>query len=102
MITTNDGKLAERCQLIRNHAEAVVERKGVSNLTNMIGFNYRMGEIEAAIGKCQLNKAPALIKARQENVQYLNALLSNIPVNGAGTCIVLTTTSLYSKMIKWK
>jgi len=79
MITTNDGKLAERCQLIRNHAEAVVERKGVSNLTNMIGFNYRMGEIEAAIGKCQLNKAPALIKARQENVQYLNALLSNIP-----------------------
>lgn len=78
MITTNDNRLAERCQLIRNHAEAVVKRKGVSDLTNMIGFNYRMGEMEAAIGRCQLLKAPELIAARKENVKYLNASLSNI------------------------
>ena len=46
---TDDSSLAERMQLIRNHAEAVVENKGVQDLTNMIGFNFRLGEIEAAI-----------------------------------------------------
>ncbi|NWF37929.1 DegT/DnrJ/EryC1/StrS family aminotransferase [Mariprofundus sp. NF] len=53
---TNDASLAERMQLIRNHAEAVVEDKGVDNLVNMLGFNFRMGEIEAAIGIEQLKK----------------------------------------------
>lgn len=53
---TNDAALAERMQLIRNHAEAVVEDKGVDNLVNMVGFNFRMGEIEAAIGVEQLKK----------------------------------------------
>src|SRR6185436_11842855 len=53
---TNDSRLCERMQLIRNHAEAVVEDKGVSELDNMIGFNFRMTEIEAAIATEQLKK----------------------------------------------
>jgi perosamine synthetase len=56
IIVTNDDDYAERLQLIRNHAEAVVESKGVSNLSNMLGFNFRMGEIEAAIGIEQFKK----------------------------------------------
>ncbi len=46
MCTTNDDDLVERLQLIRNHAEAVVEKKGVTNLVNMVGFNFRLGELE--------------------------------------------------------
>lgn len=79
MITTNDDRFAERCQLIRNHAEAVVAGKGVTDQTNMIGFNYRMGEIEAAIGRCQLAKGPELIAARKRNVAYLESALSGQP-----------------------
>ena len=54
-VTDND-ELAERMQLIRNHAEAVVGDKGVLDLSNMIGFNFRMTEVEAAIGFEQLKK----------------------------------------------
>ncbi len=79
MCTTDDDDLAERLQLIRNHAEAVVERKGVRNLVNMIGFNFRLGEIEAAIGREQLKKGPGLISARQDNVRYLESQLAGIP-----------------------
>ena len=57
---TDDPVLAERLQLIRNHAEAVVGDKGVTDIVNMIGFNFRMGEIEAAIGIEQLKKLPTL------------------------------------------
>jgi len=57
---TDDSEFAERMQLIRNHAEAVVEKKGVANLVNMIGFNFRMTEIQAAIGIEQLKKLDTL------------------------------------------
>ena len=79
MCTTDDDDLAERLQLIRNHAEAVVAKKGVTNLVNMIGFNFRLGEIEAAIGRQQLKKGPELIALRKENVRYLEAKLAGIP-----------------------
>ena len=79
MCTTNDDELAERLQLIRNHAEAVVGAKGVTNLVNMIGFNFRLGEIEAAIGLEQLKKGPALVEQRKKNVAYLEAQLGGIP-----------------------
>ncbi len=76
---TNSDELADRLQLIRNHAEAVVEDKGTTNLVNMIGFNFRLGEIEAAIGLSQLHKGPALIAQRKQNVQYLETKLAGIP-----------------------
>jgi dTDP-4-amino-4,6-dideoxygalactose transaminase len=79
MCVTNNAGYAERLQLIRNHAEAVVEGKGVKNLVNMIGFNFRLGEIEAAIGRAQLKKGPALIAQRKENVRYLESKLGSLP-----------------------
>jgi dTDP-4-amino-4,6-dideoxygalactose transaminase len=79
VVTTNDEGLAERVQLIRNHAEAVVENKGVTNLVNMIGFNFRLGEIEAAIGREQLKKGAELVARRRENVAYLERQLAGLP-----------------------
>ena len=46
IVVTNDDILCERVQLIRNHGEAVVEKKGVKNIQNIIGHNFRLGEIE--------------------------------------------------------
>lgn len=82
---TNDALLAERLQLIRNHAEAVVEGKGVRDLSNMIGFNLRMTEIEAAIGIEQLKKLQSLVSERiiaanrlSDGIKHLRGL--RIPV----------------------
>ena len=79
MIVTNDSNLAERARLIRNHAEAVVGDKGELNLSNMVGYNFRLGEIEAAIGIEQLKKLPALLKSRQKIGDTLGEKLSMIP-----------------------
>jgi len=64
ILVTNDDDIAERMQLIRNHAEAVVGDKGVKNLVNMIGYNFRLGEIEAAIGIEQLKKLQSFTNGR--------------------------------------
>lgn len=75
---TNDDNLAEKLQLIRNHAESVVEGKGVSDLTNMIGFNFRLGEIEAAIGLEQLKKIDRLVASRVSLAEAVTNELSGI------------------------
>jgi perosamine synthetase len=79
VVVTNDDRLAERIQLIRNHGEMVVSGKGVTDLTNMVGFNYRMTEVEAAIGTEQLKKLESLLVPRIEAAEYLNVHLSKIP-----------------------
>jgi dTDP-4-amino-4,6-dideoxygalactose transaminase len=79
VVVTDSDDLAERLQLIRNHAEVVVREKGVENLVNMVGFNYRMTEIEAAIGSEQLKKLKRLVEARQENAAYLTGQLEGLP-----------------------
>jgi len=75
LVTTNNSALAERVQLIRNHAESVVGDKGVEDLTNMLGFNFRMTELEAAVGLEQLKKLPSLLDRRIENAEYIAARL---------------------------
>jgi dTDP-4-amino-4,6-dideoxygalactose transaminase len=79
VVTTNDGRLAERVQLIRNHAESVVEGMGVTDLRNMVGFNYRMTELEAAIGIEQLKKLPRLNQERIANADYLASRIGQFP-----------------------
>lgn len=79
VVVTDDDRFAERLQLIRNHAEVVVDKKGVSDLTNMIGFNYRMTEIEAAIASEQLKKLESLVRPRIEAAEYLTSKLKRFP-----------------------
>lgn len=75
---TNDDELAVRLQLIRNHGEAVVEEMGYTNLTNMVGGNYRLPEVEAAIATEQLKKLPDLLKRRIDLADYLTEKLSKL------------------------
>jgi dTDP-4-amino-4,6-dideoxygalactose transaminase len=79
VITTNNTVLAERCQMIRNHAENVTAPREEKDLTNLIGYNYRMTEIECAIGIEQLKKLPSLLQQRLDNVAFLNEKLSAFP-----------------------
>ena len=61
VIVTDDDDFAERMQMIRNHADAVANRRKTVNIKNLIGFNFRMGEIEAAIGYEQLKKLDKIV-----------------------------------------
>jgi perosamine synthetase len=75
MVLTRDSWLAERCRMIRNHGEAVVEGRSRQYLANMVGWNYRMTELEAAIGVEQLKKLPYLNQERIRLASYLSERL---------------------------
>ncbi len=78
ILVTDDDDIAERLRLIRNHAEAVVENKGETDLTNMVGYNFRLGEIECAIGIEQLKKLNELVTTRQHVALRLSEGLSGL------------------------
>jgi dTDP-4-amino-4,6-dideoxygalactose transaminase len=73
---TSDEDIAYRLQLIRNHGEAVVGPAGYTNITNILGFNYRLSEIHASMAICQLDKVESLTARRLEMVDLLNDQLS--------------------------
>lgn len=78
ILVTNDDEIAERLQLIRNHAEVVVGDKGVTNLSNMIGHNFRLGEIECAMGIEQLKKLSKFVQSRQGLAERLTEGLKGL------------------------
>ena len=57
---TNNEDLCYRLKLIRNHGEAVVGPAEYKEITNILGFNYRMTEVTAAIVAEQLKKLKPL------------------------------------------
>jgi len=79
VLVTNDDRLAQRLCLIRNHAEAVIQSEDPVELSNMLGYNFRMGEIEAAIASVQLTKLASRVESRQRIAAELNAGLSTLP-----------------------
>tara|TARA_X000000950_G_scaffold282616_2_gene381795 strand:+ start:1380 stop:2672 length:1293 start_codon:yes stop_codon:yes gene_type:complete len=78
ILVTNNDVYAERLRLIRNHAEAVVDDSINNNTPNMIGHNFRLGEIESAIGLEQFKKLKKKVYRRQQIAKYLDKYLSKL------------------------
>lgn len=72
MLTTQDDEVAERARMIRNH--------GMSQqyLHEMVGFNFRMTDLMAAIGLIQLDNLPKWTAIRNNNAAYYNETLKNV------------------------
>ncbi len=75
---TDDDDLAFRLQLLRNHAENCVEGYKVQDLTNLIGYNFRMTELEAAVAIEQVKKLHTLVDHRRTLSAYLTEKISKI------------------------
>jgi dTDP-4-amino-4,6-dideoxygalactose transaminase len=69
MITTNDDKIAETVRVIRSHGEKE------KYMSTMLGHNYHMPEVEAAIGCVQLKRLPKFVAKRSANAKRLSERL---------------------------
>ena len=66
VVLTNDEEVAKRMMLVRNHGEVVVDAWKMEDISNTIGQNLRMTEMEAAVALCQIKKLNQLNHARIE------------------------------------
>ena len=85
MLTTNDKKLAKMIEMLRNHGASVSEEKRHRDAKpwdlskfNILGYNYRMTDIQGAIGLVQIKKLDAFIKERDKWAGYYQDKLSDL------------------------
>ena len=72
MITTNDEEVAEKARLLRNHGM----RQRYYH--DFIGYNFRMTDLQAALGRAQLRKLPGWTEQRIANAAYLTERLAGL------------------------
>jgi dTDP-4-amino-4,6-dideoxygalactose transaminase len=77
MLITNDEKIANIARMVRNHGEMVLETQTARTYrSDILGWGYRMTEMEAALGIVQLKKLDMLNAQRIELSEYLSSRLS--------------------------
>jgi dTDP-4-amino-4,6-dideoxygalactose transaminase len=73
MLVTDDAELAHAARRFRNHGQS--ERYSYERL----GYNYRMTDLSAAIGRVQLGRLPSISAARRANAAYYDTELAGVP-----------------------
>ncbi len=76
MVTTRDPALDSRTRRLRNQGMEI--RDGAMTFPE-IGFNYRMTDIQAALGRVQLSRLPAMIARRREQATIYTDLIAAVP-----------------------
>ena len=78
MFVTNDADLFERVLTLSNHGRARSQEKQF--WPDMVGFKYKMANIQAAIGCAQMERIQDLIEAKRQIFLAYRAGLKNLPV----------------------
>lgn len=85
-MTFADPKWAQRARLLRQHGMSVPDTVRHSSPTVVfesypeLGFNYRMTDIQAAMGRVQLERLPHLLERRRQQVAWYRQRLVNLPL----------------------
>ena len=86
MITTNDDVLGEKLQILRNHGASISEEQRHHGAKpyilpdfNVLGYNYRMTDLQGAIGVVQLKKLDKFINERSKWADFYKRELASIP-----------------------
>jgi len=88
MLTTNDPALDGRFRLWRQHGMSVPDsvRHSAETVTfesyEEVGFNYRMTDLQAAVGRVQLQRLDGIVAARRERAALYGELLGNVAAIG--------------------
>lgn len=85
MALTNDAPVAERLRRLRSHGivrdVATQEREGAWYYEQVeLGFNYRMTDIQAALGLSQLSRLDAYVERRARLAERYDSLLGGLPL----------------------
>lgn len=85
MLTTNDSRLDQQFRLLRQHGMSVPDT--VRHNSNQVifesydvpGYNFRMTDLQAAVGRVQLTRLPYILERRRALAARYHQLLADIP-----------------------
>jgi perosamine synthetase len=91
MCLTNNEELADKMRILRDHGMTPSKRYW----HNIIGFNYRMTNLQAALGVAQLKKIDLLIAKKRQIAMAYKGLLQDLPA------ITLAPEMAWAKNVYW-
>ncbi len=91
MLTLDDQLLAERATFLKDHAMSAEKRYWHPE----IGFNYRLTNLQAALGVAQLERVETIITRKRANAAYYNQLLSDV------SGLRLPPEAVWAKNVYW-
>jgi len=77
IIVTNNKKIADLCRSAHNQGRAVKNGKWLNHIR--LGYNYRMTEMQAALGIAQLSRIREILRKRENVAKIYSQKLKNIP-----------------------
>jgi len=75
-VITNDEDVAEMMPLVSDHGHDHIGDNRGAEQHPVLGLNYRIGELNAAVGLAQARKLPQILKAQKENKQQIKAAIA--------------------------
>ena len=117
MLTTQNSELAKIAEKMRNHGAEISEEERHNGPSpyllpefNLLGFNYRMTDLQGAVGVEQLKKLGKFIEEREEQANYYKDKLSDIawlslpnrPTNSAHAWQAYVTRVVHSGGMKFR
>ncbi|RYE26285.1 MAG: DegT/DnrJ/EryC1/StrS family aminotransferase [Sphingobacteriales bacterium] len=85
MLTTNSDEVAEKLNMLRNHGASISEEQRhhgpqpyILPAFDMVGYNYRMTDLQGAVGVVQLRKLSGFVEERTRWANYYNEQLKDI------------------------
>ena len=91
MVVTSDGDLAERARFLKDHGMSKEKRYWHPE----VGFNYRMTNIQAAIGLAQLKRIDQIIERKRQIAAWYNEMLADCPG------VVLPPEAPWARSVYW-
>jgi dTDP-4-amino-4,6-dideoxygalactose transaminase len=86
MLTTNAGNIAAHLDMLRNHGGSISEEQRHNGAKpyllaayDIVGYNYRMTDLQGAVGLVQLKKLHGFIEERDKWARYYSDELADVP-----------------------
>jgi dTDP-4-amino-4,6-dideoxygalactose transaminase len=103
LMLTDDEEIYKKCWAFKDHGKGYdayfksAQETGFRWLRETFGTNWRMTEMQAAIGRCQLQKLEEWVSARRRNAEALNCALADVP----GLRLTLPGSEFYHSYYKY-
>lgn len=91
MLVTDSKELYEKAKILRDHGMSLSKKYW----HDLVGFNYRMTNMQAAIGCAQMEKIDSILRTKKDIANIYNNFLSK------HSCLILPQSDAFSKHIYW-
>lgn len=93
LVVTDNRELYQRVRAVHDHGHTYDNQDRAAEIPQMVGFNFRMTDLQAAYARAQLTRLPAILETQRQNMALLMGLPNGEAIIDAGDSLVMVFES---------